>query len=107
MYSYSDFCTDWCYEEDDPIAKKKYADRLDNIERQKKYRKRHRDDKAHINMLVDRDMKCQFDLLAKYYGVTKIEFLQNILDREEKQLLSKIDEKQKDDYYGVSVLDKT
>jgi hypothetical protein len=101
MNDFKQFCVDWCFDVDDPVAIKKFDARIANKERQKAYRKKHRDSKAHVNLLVDRETKATFDNIVRYYGVTKVEFLTSFLKKEERKLLDGFDDKQSHQYFGV------
>jgi hypothetical protein len=101
MNEFEQFCIDWCFDIDDPVARKKFDARIANKERQKIYRKNHRDTKAHINLLIDRETKAIFDNIVNHYGVTKVQFLKSMLEKEEKKLFESFDEKQLDQYLGI------
>ena len=62
-----------------------------NAQRQAKYkRNKYKRDEVRLDMMVDYSAKARLERLAKYYGMTQKEYLADLLEKADKQVMKRL-----------------
>lgn len=79
------------------------SDRKTNAERQAAYRQKHLQEgtSERLNMIVSASCKSQLERLARHYGVTQRQALEQLLSQAERHLVSTLQPAEQSAYYDL------